>query len=468
MTKRIFSLLLLLISITLATAQKRRLNGQIVEKESKQGIPYATLIIKNTAYGVQADEEGKYLLELPAGYEQDSVVVSSLSYEERVFAVTDMTKNQRIELAMNVSLLGEVVVYPIDPLEIIKKAVKNRNENHDIEKSTVQQSFNRELFFEKGACFRVGENMVDIYTRKLTEDDKKNLAENMKITTVKKVLKARGIQDSTKLWILNDTFKMKHDTISIDEALSKEFAGFDITGLFDNSESEEKKDNKKSKKKEINLGGKVSSDFKYNGTVTYKGRTTHRILVELLHEKKVFMKGQLLIDSATYAFSDVSVANQNMDLFKEFVPWYVKGALRLLGYKPVFNRLSLRSSYAIGDDDKWYKTYDYFRWGGSIRKRGRTLDGYVETECFYGKPKPFEGDFSILAKEAKKAKDFKEEDVASFDDNTFWQPREGYPTPDKVKKYVDEIHRNNQNFKGSIGYNKKESRKKRREERRKY
>ncbi len=56
--------------------------------------------------------------------------------------------------------------------------------------------------------------------------------------------------------------------------------------------------------------------------------------------------------------------------------------------------------------------------------------------------------------------------VISFDDDKFWQPFKGYSTPKKVKYIVDEIHKRNEDFEGSIGYNKKESRKKRKEERR--
>ncbi len=460
MIKRIFFLCVMVLIFTQMTAQERVLSGQIVEVGNNTPIPYATLIIKNTIYGTQADEKGKYVLKLPEGYEQDSISVSSLSYKEKIFAVKEMTKNQRIELELNSNILAEVVVYPIDPKDILKKAVENLDKNHKTKELIEQQFFARELFFDNGKCFRaaesIGKNVYNVTIPKF----------KLKETTLKKNLKARGIQDSAKLWVFNDMFRMKRDTISFDEPVGQIVSGFDLISIFGRKNEEGKNEKKKSKGTEINMN--VKPELKYNGTVKMRGRTTHRILIDFLHKKKTIIKGQVLIDSATYAFSQVQLANQNVDLFKEFVPWYLKGMLRLLGYKPVINRLSMMNSYAMGEGGKWYKYYDYYRFGGSIKKRKRTLDGYAETECFYNSPKKFQEDATAFFEKNKKdRKDFKEAVVTSFDDEQFWKPFKGYPTPEKVKTLVDEIHRHNANFKGSIGYNKKESRKRRREERRK-
>ncbi len=376
MTKHLSFLFVILLFCLQLKAQKQVFTGEVVESESKKPVPYAILIIKNTIYGTQADENGKYKLELPTGYEKDSIVVNSLSYKEKVLAVSEMTKNQKIELELNSNILDEVVIYPVDPKDILKKAAENYKKNHKMEQPTEQQVFARELFFDKGKCFRVGESIgMNVYNVKLPKY-------KIKDTTLKKTLKARGIQDSAKVWFFNDMFRVKQDTISFDESVGQMIAGFDIISLF-GANDDEQEQNEKSKKEGKEAKMTFTPELKYNGTVKVRGRTTHRILVELLHKKKTIIKGQVLVDSATYAFSQVQLANQNVDLFKEFVPWYVKGMLRLLGYKPVVNRLSIMSSYAINDKGKWYKFYDYYRFGGSIKKRKRTLDGYAETECFY-------------------------------------------------------------------------------------
>ncbi len=101
MTKYFSFLFVMLLLCLQLNAQKQVLTGEVVETKSQKPISYATLIIKNTIYGTQADENGKYRLELPAGYEKDSIEVSSLSYKEKIFAVSEMTKNQHIELELN-------------------------------------------------------------------------------------------------------------------------------------------------------------------------------------------------------------------------------------------------------------------------------------------------------------------------------------------------------------------------------
>ncbi|MBS9767955.1 MAG: carboxypeptidase-like regulatory domain-containing protein [Flavobacteriaceae bacterium] len=462
MLKRIFLLGVIMLIIGQLNAQKQ-LSGQVVEAGTNTPIPYAMLIIKNTIYGTQSDEQGKYLLKLPKGYEKDSISVTSLSYEEKIVAVSTMTENQKIELKLNSNVLDEVVVYPIDPEDILKKAEENRDKNHKIEGESMQECFARELFFDKGKCFRVAESVLNIYNLKSPKEFEKEFEKERFV--VKKMLKARGIQDSAKLWFFNDMFRMKHDTIAFDTSLSKGLSGFDITSFFEKDDE----DRKTKKGKDTKVDRHFASNYKYNGTVKVRGRTTHRILFDFSYKKKVIIKGNFLVDSATYAFTQVQLANQNIDLYKEFAPWYLKMAVRLLGYKPAVNRLALMSSYAIGKNEKWYKVYDYYRFGGSLKKRRRMIDGYVETECFYEHPKAFEGNVKEFYEKNKKSKDddFQETVVTSFDDEQFFVPFNVQNPSKKVKELVNTIQKNNEKFEGSIGYNKKESRKKRREERRK-
>lgn len=453
--KRILVFILWLILMLSATAQERELRGKIIDIGTKEPIPYATLLIKNTIYGVQADDRGDYLLKLPVGYEKDSISISSLSYKEKILAISEMRSGQSIGLELDGKLLSEVVIYPVNPYDILRKAAENRDKNHKVEQSQVQQVFSRELFFDKGECFRVGESIIDVYNLKLPNDSM--------LKNAKKMLMARSVQDSAKLWTFNDMLRMKHDTVSVDASFMKGISGFDMTSIFDNSK-EEKNAPKKKKEKGISIGTKgLKHSLKYNGTVKLEGRTTHRILAELSNGQRVIMKGQLLVDSVTYAFAAIRLANQNVDLYKEFVPWYAKAVVRIMGYKPVFNRLSLSSSYRMGKNGKWYKVYDFIRYGGKVTKRRRTVDGYVQTEYFYKLPKPYTVPADGFS---TKDDDFKEISVTSFADANFWEPLKGIATPSKVQEYAKIISEKNQQFEGSIGYNKKESRKKRREERR--
>ncbi|PVX50991.1 carboxypeptidase-like protein [Balneicella halophila] len=463
--KRFLLVLLTVLIFSSIKAENKIYTGRVEEAGGENPVPFAMLIIKNTLYGVQADENGDYVLDLPAGYEQDSIVVSSLSYKEKTIAISDLMKNQLIKLELDSNVLGEVVIYPINPYELLEKAAKNRAKNHDVDHSTVQRNFNRELYFDKGVCFRASENIVDAYKLKLP---KHTTGEYHQIN---KTLKARGIQDSLQLWTLNDMFKMKEDTISFfNEAITREITGLDPTILFSEISREQdavEESDEDSNKKGLSIGLDVSSELKYNGTMKYRGRTSHRVLVELIHKRKTIIKGQLLIDSATYAFSEIRIANQNVDLYKEFVPWIARSVIRLMGYRPVLDQLTMMNSYAIGNDGKWYKTYDYLRFGGSMRKKRRLLDSYAESEFFYQQPRLFDGDATAFWKKNKDAKDAIEEtDVTSFNNDSFWEPYVGRLTPEKVKKCVVAIHERNQEFQGEIGYNKKESRRKRREERR--
>ncbi|MGD1892525.1 MAG: carboxypeptidase-like regulatory domain-containing protein [Cyclobacteriaceae bacterium] len=56
------------------------IRGSILDVETKQPVPFATVMIKDTQKGVVADEQGKFLLDDLCGEEHD-LVFSSVGYK---------------------------------------------------------------------------------------------------------------------------------------------------------------------------------------------------------------------------------------------------------------------------------------------------------------------------------------------------------------------------------------------------
>jgi ferric enterobactin receptor len=58
-----------------------KLQGQIYNSKDKQGIPYATIMVKSTGRGSRADENGYYSIDLPS--DSSTIVVSSVGYHSK-------------------------------------------------------------------------------------------------------------------------------------------------------------------------------------------------------------------------------------------------------------------------------------------------------------------------------------------------------------------------------------------------
>lgn len=455
MRQRVILLLLLLLgATTFIFAKEYHFAGKVIDEQTSKPIPFVTILVKNTVYGTQANEQGEFQLHLPHGYEKDTLTVRMLSYTPQLFAVANFADHPVISLAPKEELLNEVVVYATNPEDVLQKAAENWEQNHKIETSQVQRSFYRELFFESGQCFRVGEGLVDDYELHHTKDS---------VTTSNKILLARGIQDSLKLRWINDVFRLRHDTISLDFLMSAGISGVDLVNFLNTDTTAQKKENventkarKKKKGRGVAVNIKFDKELKYGGLVKHNNRMTHRIIVALTADEEPIFKGQILIDSATYAYAGIQLSNQRVDLYKKFMPWYAKLAIRILGYKLKVKDINYSCMYHVLPNEKWTKSYAYMRYGGSITKRRQTLDGYVQNEFFYEIPKSVNPADSISVD-----KNFKETIVTSFDDS-FWTDYKVPLTPTKVKQYVVDIDTNNKSFEGSIGFNKRESRKRRR------
>lgn len=442
--------LVLMFFVSFVSGKEYHFYGQVLDSITQKPISYATLFIKNTIYGAQADESGKFSFQIPDGYENDTISIRVLSYKEQHFAINKMEKISTIYLEPLEQLLDEVVVYPMKGEEILRKAVENKKKNHEVKLSQKQEAFFRELYFEKGEPLRVGEGIVTNYFTKKGE----------KWTDTLVIQKSRSIQDSAKLWLINDIFRMKRDTLSLDVFMASAFTSLDmiefLEALYLHSHKEKEKDTTVEEKKKRKKGRPITINFdidvKYAGILNYEGRSTYRLPLKLRSKEKSILTGQVLVDSATYAFRGIQLSNQKVDIFKEVVPWYVKAVIRVLGYKLEIKDLMISTIYQP-TDSVWHKSYSMMKYGAKVTKKRRPVEGYLQSEYFYKSPETFTDSIP----ENKK---FKEVFVTSFDDDNFWKPYLGIKTPQRVKKYVQEIHESNQKFEGrSIGYNKKESRK---------
>ncbi len=141
----------------------RTVGGRIIDKQSKEPVSYADITVVNTSISTISNEEGRFVLKIPAGYEQASVKVSHIGYSTAQLSLPglDSTKGL-VALTINPSVLDEVVIRPLDPLALIKGAVANIPKNYSAVPLQMK-GFYREIVMEQNRTVQLSEALLGIY-----------------------------------------------------------------------------------------------------------------------------------------------------------------------------------------------------------------------------------------------------------------------------------------------------------------
>lgn len=107
MKKNKFVLTCLLLAVSLAAfAQNIQVKGKVVDANSGEGVPFASVQLKGTMVGTSTDADGAYFLNVPS---QSTLVFSSIGYQTQEVAVSERTVIN-ISLVPDAEFLEDVLV----------------------------------------------------------------------------------------------------------------------------------------------------------------------------------------------------------------------------------------------------------------------------------------------------------------------------------------------------------------------
>ncbi|MFN9863581.1 MAG: carboxypeptidase-like regulatory domain-containing protein, partial [Bacteroidota bacterium] len=123
---------LFLFCVLASHAQTITITGKIIDKESKEGLPFASIGIKGVSLGTISNLSGEFDFHIPVRHRNDILVISMLGYQQFEAPVFSLQKEQLvIEMEKSNFLLKEVVV--ADTLqggEIMEIALSKINQNY--------------------------------------------------------------------------------------------------------------------------------------------------------------------------------------------------------------------------------------------------------------------------------------------------------------------------------------------------
>ena len=123
------------------TAISQIKSGLILSSSDKSPIAYVNLYLKKSSSGTITNEDGNY--KLIREIEIDSVVISHIGYKRLALNANDFFKSDydTIYLDPQIIELENVVIFGGEPIEVIRKAVKNIPKNYPVNKNNISAHF---------------------------------------------------------------------------------------------------------------------------------------------------------------------------------------------------------------------------------------------------------------------------------------------------------------------------------------
>ncbi|MBK9012836.1 MAG: carboxypeptidase-like regulatory domain-containing protein [Saprospiraceae bacterium] len=140
------------------------LTGKVLDKKSKQPVPYAHIGIPEKGIGTTTGFDGAFQFKLPKAFENSKLTVSYMGYETFSQPASSFKNGSAIYLQQAVNQLTEVVVMDKKAIEdIIRRAVKNIPKNYSDDPSNLL-AFYRESLTDDSLRYRyLAEGVLKVY-----------------------------------------------------------------------------------------------------------------------------------------------------------------------------------------------------------------------------------------------------------------------------------------------------------------
>lgn len=374
-------------------AQSVTIKGRLIDRQTKETLPYSTIYVPSRKTGTVSNGEGRFTLHLSQPTDADSLVLSSVGYRSvrlPLKSLLSQSDEQTIALQPAVEQLREVVVRPIDPVELVQQVMRRVTKNHPV-KPAVLTGFYRE-WVREAAYVVFSEGQLELYKasyKRTAQDDAVRMLKGRRKPLPNYFLSGKDTCH------LPDITNGPHLGILLDVVKNPELSNF------------------------LSAEAPDLYDYQYTGQTSVNDRSAY--IIDFAPKStsvagrgnyiRGIFAGTLLIDTqslalvkADYTLSAVGLSYANLSLNALKIPTRLDHRRYVVSYQPFNDRYVL--SHAQVENDYTYKP----RRAQPIRNR---MD-FVVTKTDFDEVKKFDKKDIISASQT-----FSEQ-IMSFDD-TFWE-----------------------------------------------
>ncbi len=149
-------------SLSIFAQSKSVVSGLITNKETNEPLPFASVTLKNYSIGTISNENGEFDFYIPKSKRNDTISVSFIGFNTYLIPLQNISSSLKIELQAANNVLDEVVLSQLSPLDYIKRALDNLDQNYP-QDPYQSIAYYRQKFIENGAVINKDEGVFKTY-----------------------------------------------------------------------------------------------------------------------------------------------------------------------------------------------------------------------------------------------------------------------------------------------------------------
>ncbi|HUU99889.1 MAG TPA: carboxypeptidase-like regulatory domain-containing protein [Bacteroidales bacterium] len=141
------------------------IKGKVVDSENGLPLIFASVAVKESNIATVTNIDGEFSIKIPEGEGNKNLEITFLGYRNKVVPLSEMKDNgDKNVIAMTPAPIPikEIIVRPLDPEEIVRKAVGLIRKNYE-EVPNLMTAFYRETIRKNRTYVSIGEAVVEIF-----------------------------------------------------------------------------------------------------------------------------------------------------------------------------------------------------------------------------------------------------------------------------------------------------------------
>jgi hypothetical protein len=148
------------------------IKGKVVDAENGTPLVFATVAVKESNVAIVTNIDGEFTLKIGEPVTAKNLEVSFLGYKNKTVLISEMRENgykNLISLEAAPIPIKEIVVKPLDPVDIVQKAIGRIGKNYSSEPN-LMTAFYRETIRKNRTYVSIGEAVVEIFKAPYSSD----------------------------------------------------------------------------------------------------------------------------------------------------------------------------------------------------------------------------------------------------------------------------------------------------------
>jgi hypothetical protein len=141
------------------------IKGKVVDADTRNPLVFATVAVMESNVAIVTNIDGEFTLKIGETVTSKNLEISFLGYKNRIIPLSDLKDNggkNVIELVAAPIPIKEIIVKPLDPYEIVRKAIQNIGRNYE-DVPNLMTAFYRETIRKNRSYVSIGEAVVEIF-----------------------------------------------------------------------------------------------------------------------------------------------------------------------------------------------------------------------------------------------------------------------------------------------------------------